>query len=182
MTFEMKIINSATPFVTPWFEIVAKQTDLNPAPYYSLKMPDYVTIVALTLDGELLLVRQYRPAVERETLELPSGHVELSEPPEASARRELLEETGYQASRMEWLGTLAPDTGRLGNRLWCFFASGVFPSVARRPKEDGLELVRYRQNEVFSLIAQSQLDHALHVAALMLAMVKHGPGLFAVGR
>jgi len=170
----MKIIDRSIPFATPWFEVVAKKTDGNQSPYYSLSMLDYVSTVALTTEDELLLVRQYRPAVERYTLELPSGHVECGESPEASARRELFEETGYQADQIEWLGTLAPDTGRLGNRLWCYFAPGVKRPGGVFQTESGVELVRCRREAVFDLIANVQLDHALHLATLFLAVIKHG--------
>ena len=90
-----------------------------------LQTKDYVSVVAVTEDGRLLLVRQFRPAVGRMTLELPSGHVEPGETPEQAARKELLEETGYLADTFTLLGNLSPDTGRLGNRMWCFFAKGA---------------------------------------------------------
>src|SRR5439155_7332752 len=123
----MQILNRKTEFTTPWFELVSKQVAGQSAPYYSLQMQDYVTVVALTEKSELVLVRQYRPAVERHTLELPSGHVEKNETPEQSARRELAEESGFNAPELELLGTLMSDTGRNQNRLWCFLARKVFP-------------------------------------------------------
>src|SRR5687767_5099472 len=105
-------------FATRWFEVEAKYTDADPQPFYSLKLPDYVTIIASTTSGDIVLVRQYRPAVEAVTLELPSGLVDGKDGPEATARRELEEETGYRAAEMVHLGTLYSDTGRLQNRLW----------------------------------------------------------------
>src|SRR5205823_1799389 len=117
------ILSRKTEFSTPWFELVSKQVAGQSAPYYALKMQDYVTVIAFTEKRELVLVRQYRPAVERHTLELPSGLVEKNETPEQSGRRELTEECGLIASEMELLGTLISDTGRNENRLWCYFAS-----------------------------------------------------------
>src|SRR5262249_18088057 len=84
-------------YTTPWFDLVAKSIDAGDLPHYSIATKDYVSIVALTAEGHLLLVRQYRPAVEQVTLELPCGHVEPGETPEEAARKELLEETGYVA-------------------------------------------------------------------------------------
>jgi NUDIX domain len=110
-------------FSLPRFEIVARTIEGSNSPYYLLRTADYVSILALTTEGSLLLVWQQRPAVETETLELPSGHVKQRESPETAARRELAEETGYEARRFELFGMLAPDTGRLANNLWCFFVS-----------------------------------------------------------
>ncbi|MCX5893914.1 MAG: NUDIX hydrolase, partial [Deltaproteobacteria bacterium] len=106
-------------------------------------------------------------------LELPSGHVEKHETPEQAARRELLEETGFRADRWELLGDLAPDTGRLGNRLWCFFASGLQP-VPSQPREPGIDTVCYAKPEFFELIAQLKFDHAHDFAALFLALARRG--------
>src|SRR4029077_6028609 len=92
------------------------------APYYMLTLPDYVTVIALTSARDVLLVRPFRPVGQGETIELPSGHLEANESPEDAARRELLEETGFLAPKLELLGTLVSDGGRLGERVWGYFA------------------------------------------------------------
>lgn len=160
-------------FRTPWFEVVAKTVAGSEPddPYYTLELDDYVSVLALTANDEILLVRQYRPTTETYTLELPSGHVEDGEPPETCAERELLEETGYQADEMQLIGCLVPDTGRLANRLWCFFAPNVRPSAEATP-EEGLELVVCSQTEFVEHITEGRLDHALNLAVILLAMLK----------
>lgn len=95
-------------------------------PYFALKCPDFISIVALTANDELVLVRQYRPAVEVYTLELPSGHVDLGETPVEAAARELTEETGYVGSTIEEMAIIYPDTGRMSNRLFCFLRRFIF--------------------------------------------------------
>ena len=149
-------------------------------PYYSLQMLDYVSVVAFTDQQELVLVRQYRPAVERHTLELPSGHVEQGESPEQSARRELAEECGFDTSQLELLGTLISDTGRNENRLWCYLAARVSPLGADYVPERGVERILVPRAELADLWTNGEFDHALHVAALMLAVFKHGPELLAL--
>ena len=175
-----QILNRKTEFVTPWFELVAKQVAGQSAAYYALQMLDYVTVVAFTEKSELIMVRQYRPAVERNTLELPSGHVEKNETPEQSARRELAEESGFNAPELELLGTLMSDTGRNQNRLWCYLARKAFPIRTGFVPEPDVEPILASPKEVLELMGKGEFDHALHLAALMLAVVRHGAGLLAL--
>src|ERR1041385_1573711 len=102
----MKPLKTEVAFATPWFEVLAKTIKPDEPPYYTLKLPDYASVVAVTEEGRVLIVRQYRPAVDRYTLELPSGIVDPGETPAQSAGRELLEETGYQAGEIEVLGSM----------------------------------------------------------------------------
>jgi ADP-ribose pyrophosphatase len=165
-------MNDEIVFSTPWFEIIAKHLHGDFAPHYALRTKDYVSVVALTEDGRLLLVRQYRPAVGRMTLELPSGHVEEGDSPEEAARKELLEETGHVADQFISLGSLAPDTGRLANRMWCFFASGARPTSDPdyRP-ETGIEAVSF-DGTLADLVAHREFDSALNSAALFLSVLR----------
>lgn len=164
----MSLIRSrATVFSTPWFDVTAKETDLDPKPYYSLALPDYLSVVAITRDGDILFVRQYRPALERYMLELPAGTLDPGESPEPAAARELLEETGHVADRFELLGTLHPDTGRLQNRMWCYLATDA-GAASGWTAEHGLEVVRMKPQAVMDAIRKGELTHALDIATVML--------------
>jgi ADP-ribose pyrophosphatase len=167
-------------FETPWFQLVSKRVAGESAPYYALHVQDYVCVVAFTEQDELVLVRQYRPAVERHTLELPSGHIEPNEPPAESARRELAEECGLDALRLELLGTLISDSGRNENRIWCYLAAKVSPLGADYVPEPGVERILVPRVKLPELIARAEFDHALHVAALMLAVLRHGSKFVAL--
>ena len=158
-------------FETPWFRVVARE-QLDAEPYYMLELPDYVAVVALTPAParHVLFVRQFRPVVQRYTMELPSGHVEKDESPEDAARRELLEETGFVAPRLELLGTLVPDVGRLANRMWCYFAPDVSLSEGIPQREEGVSVIEMSEREVLRHVADGTMDHALHLAALLLAL------------
>lgn len=159
-------------FSVPWFKILERSGNGGSSPHYLLSASDYVSVLAATADGSLLLVRQYRPAVKAHTLELPSGHVERGESPEAAAGRELAEETGYEAAGFEHLGTLAPDTGRMINQLFCYYASGATPLQHEVEREHGVELVRMAPDELIRRVNDGEIDHALTLAVLMLAAVK----------
>ena len=161
------IRSRTTAFATPWFQVIAKETDLDPKPYYSLALPDYVGVVAITTDGDMLFVRQYRPAIEATVLELPAGMVDPGESPQDTIARELIEETGHETETLEHLGTLYSDTGRLQNRLWCYFADRVRP-VAGWQQEQGVEVVKMRPRDALDAVRRGDLNHALNLSVFML--------------
>lgn len=137
-------------------------------PYYSIRIADYTVTVAVTAGNEVLAVRQYRPALERYTLELPAGLCDhAGEDTAVNARRELLEETGYEADELLPLGPITTDNGRIGNRMWVFFAQGVRPT--QRVPEEGMEVIRYSLPALRAAIASGEFDHSLHLGALLLA-------------
>ncbi len=156
-------------FSTQWFEVVAKSTGPGD-PYFSIRTVDYVSIVAVTGRNQLLLVRQFRPALGVTTLELPSGRVDAGETPEQSARRELLEETGYQAGKMDLLGAFCPDTGRFENRGWFYFTNQIEPQAGHQ-SEAGVELVLYERTAA-DLMAEKTFLNSMHATALFLAILK----------
>ena len=160
-------------FATQWFDLVAKDVTGDSAPHYSIATRDYVSVLARTADGKFLLVRQYRPAVEQTTLELPGGHVEQGETPEAAARKELREETGYVAEELHLLGGLAPDTGRLENRMWCFFAPSAAPDrAAEFVAEAEVEPVIYDRPLRDLVLSEPAFCSALNRAAILMAIAK----------
>jgi ADP-ribose pyrophosphatase len=167
----MKPLQTEVAFHTPFFDLLAKTMKAGEEPWYSLRIADYTAIVAVTGEQRVLVVRQYRPAVERYTLELPAGMRDPGEEPEAAARRELLEETGYEALEMEPLGPMFPDTGRLANRIWSFLATGV-RRVAGRTPEAGIEVMEYSVAELARAITEGEFDHSLHVAPLLAAALR----------
>jgi ADP-ribose pyrophosphatase len=160
-------------YATNWFSIEEKQLALSDAPYFSIKCADYISIIALTSNDEFVLVRQYRPAVEAETLELPSGHVDPGETPIAAAARELTEETGYVADSIDEMAVILPDTGRLSNRLFCFFAKVRASSNVWRP-EPGLQPVTISRATILLSIASPapMLTHAHCLATIGIAILQ----------
>ena len=166
---------SGTPY-SRWVTLVEKEirtdADESVGVYHSLELHDYVTILALTPEGEVPLVRQYRPAVECVTLELPGGLLDSSEAAHEIASRELFEETGFRVTGpVEALGVLLSDSGRLENRLRCFFTENVHRDPGWRPVER-IEPVLLPAGELKTRIAGGDFTHALHIAIVGLAMLQ----------
>jgi len=160
-------MEAKTVFETPWFKIQATEDQ---PPHYLIQQADFVVVVATDTRGRLLLVRQFRPAAARMTLELPAGHVNPGETPEQSARKELLEETGHEAEEFELLGTLSPSTARFTNRMWCFFAQAARLSPDHEQQlEAGLQPVLYDRG-LEKLLAEPEFFSATSHAALLRAV------------
>ena len=158
-------------FKTKWFDLVEKEFTNGAAPHYSIATEDYVSVFAVTEDGEFPLVRQFRPAVERVTLELPSGHVDKGQTPEQAARAELREETGFVAEKVILLGSLAPDTGRLGNSMWCFFAPRVKRDQANKfVPQPGIEPIVYDKSLRHLIMETESFSSALNRATILMAV------------
>jgi ADP-ribose pyrophosphatase len=140
-------------------------------PYYVVERPDAAIIFPLTGEGEAVLVRQYRPPLERMELGLPAGLVEEGEKPEAAARRELLEETGYSGGEWEPLGALASSPSLKDNWAYLFLARGVEEMAPPDPDEHELvETVRVPVGELLGLIRAGEIVSSSGVAAVMLAL------------
>jgi ADP-ribose pyrophosphatase len=148
-----------------WFEIEAREVEGYASPYYVLAAADYVTVLPIASDGTVYFVRQYRPALEAVTLELPSGHVDEGETPEQAVVRELYEETGCETLDLTPLGPLASNTGRMTNQLWAFAAK--VQKVA--DCEAGIALQPHAVTDIIGMIARGQLRHALDLAVIMKA-------------
>ena len=120
-------------------------------------------------DATTALVSQYRHPAGRHVLELPAGRLEAGEPPETCAARELEEELGVAAGRLELLSEFYTTPGFCSERLWVFKATGL-RETARRPDEDEvLEIVRLPFARALEMVAAGEIEDAKTIIGLMLA-------------
>ncbi len=134
--------------------------------FYRIDAADWVNVVPLTAQGEIVMVRQFRHGLRRNTLEIPGGIVDPGEEPGAAALRELREESGYRAASARLLGSTNPNPALFGNRVHTFLAEGCVPEGAIQnsaTEETQLELVP--QHEIPARMQSGEIDHALVIAA-----------------
>lgn len=131
--------------------------------------PDWVNVVPVTDDGDVVLIRQFRHGIREVTLEIPGGMIDAGEEPAAAALRELAEETGYVSDRAELLGTVWPNPAIQNNSCHCFLARGCVPRGAPRPDPfERIELVVRPLADVPGLVRSGAIRHALVLNAFGL--------------
>ena len=128
-----------------------------------------VAIIALNDDGQILLVRQYRAPLERVTLEIPAGRLELGEEPLEAAKRELSEETGYETNNIRYIQPVAIAAGYSDEIIHLVLASGLVPGKAH-PDEDEFVAAEWMNiNEFISSAMTGEIeDSKTLIAALIL--------------
>jgi 8-oxo-dGTP pyrophosphatase MutT (NUDIX family) len=162
--------------ISPWMDVIAREVEFTPDAeaevYHAVGQRDYLAILARTPDDRIPLVRQYRPAMECFTWELPAGLLEEGEDAAAAAARELLEETGYPARATHSLGAPAsPCTGRLSNRVHSFFIE-TGEQIADFTPEPGVAVALKTPAELVAMIKADAFVQQLHLGTLMMAELK----------
>jgi len=149
-----KVLESSFVFANRWLRVrkdVCYTNRGNVTDYYVIERSDYVIIVALTPQSQVLLVRQYKHGVGQIIPELPAGYIDEGEDPSVCARRELREETGYEAETMEPLAVLFAAPSAASYRGHVFLATGV-----RRVGEQHLDANENIQVETMDFAAAVQ--------------------------
>jgi ADP-ribose pyrophosphatase len=146
----------------------------------SLASPDWVNVIALAgppgEEPHVVLVRQWRFAIAQPTLEIPGGMIDPGEEPEAAARRELLEETGYAGDQWSPLGLVHPNPAILANRCHTYLVRGA--RAVAGPTGDGeeeIEVLTRPLGEIPRAIASGEISHSLVIAAFHLLGLARDP-------
>ena len=171
-----RIVQRNSTQISPWVALVEKSVLFAPGEspqiYHCLTQADYVGIFAMTSDGLIPVVRQFRPCVEDYTWEFPAGTVDEGETADNAARRELFEEAGLQVEQLKYLGCFIPDTGRLQVRSHAFFArASAVPEVTI--SETGIETRLVTLSELRDMMLRMEFRHQLHLGIYAAALV-HG--------
>jgi ADP-ribose pyrophosphatase len=138
--------------------------------YGVLESGGFAAVVPVTDAGDVVLVRQWRQPLGAFTLELPSGGVDEGEEPERAARRELFEETGYGAEKLEHLASVHTSTGRSTEVCHLFRCVAAKDERGPRPEPtEFIRVVRLPLGETLRMVSEGRITDAATVLGLLLA-------------
>lgn len=159
------------------FEVFRVYRDVRRSPrtgedhiFHLIESPDWVNIIPITADGQIVMIEQFRHGANRLTLEIPGGLVDASDAsPRDAARREMIEETGFDSAEITFIGRVSPNPAIQTNLCYSYVARGV--SRVRAQTLDGAEDIAVRLVDpayLPDLIADGSVGHALVIAAFYM--------------
>ncbi|WP_233201237.1 NUDIX domain-containing protein [Chromobacterium alticapitis] len=128
--------------------------------------PGAVAILALTRQGELVLERQYRYPAQREFIEIPAGKIDPGEVPEVTARRELLEETGYRSDNWVYLGTAHPCIGYSDEKISYYLARDLVLSERQLDEGEFLEVLTHPLEAAMDMVLTGEICDSKSIVGL----------------
>jgi len=169
----------------PSFRVFSVRTDTAISPrtgrehdFYIIESRDWVNIIPLTSDHQVVMIKQYRHGSGEVTLEIPGGLVDPGDTPEMAASRELLEETGYQGEELIKLGVVNPNPALFNNRCYTFLVQNVKKvSVPTPDQTEDIEVLLIPIRDIPELIRKGEIDHAIVVNAFCLYFLRNPEGL-----
>jgi ADP-ribose diphosphatase len=141
--------------------------------------PGSAVILPVFADDTIALVRQYRHPAVKYLLELPAGTLNDREPPEAGAARELEEELGLVAGRMEKLSEFFISPGFLSEKMWLYLATDLRQTQQRLEEDEAIEIVRISIDRALQMITDNEIEDAKTIIGLLIAAPRLGFSPFA---
>jgi ADP-ribose pyrophosphatase len=174
-----KVLESEYLHNEPWLTVRKDKCELPNGKivptFYVNEYPEWVNALALTKNGKVVLVKQYRHGIGSVGIELPGGVAEEGESMEEACRRELKEETGYEFETFEYLGKICANPSTTNNYMHMFLATGG-EKVAEQALDDteDVEVQFCTIEEVKELVRSNQIVQSLHVNCILYALMKLG--------
>jgi ADP-ribose pyrophosphatase len=141
--------------------------------YYVVELPVSVCAMAITQQGEVILIKQYRHPLDEILTEIPGGFIDEGEDPDKAIARELLEETGYAFDEIDCVGKVAGNPGLLTGYTYLYLARGG-KKVAKQSLDanEEIDLLLLPVEEVRGMLHRNEFAQALHVSCMMYAFEK----------
>ncbi|MBS1918141.1 MAG: NUDIX hydrolase [Bacteroidetes bacterium] len=175
-----KKISSEYLYKDTWFTIRKDTCETNEgkivSPYYVYEFPTWVTAVAVTADGKIILERQYRHALGETNYEIPGGCVDETDASLQDAiARELLEETGHTFTHYEYLGKTSANPSTNTNWMHIYLATGgTLTHQQELDHNEEIEVYLFSVDEVKKMLRENQIVQSMHVTALFYGLEKLG--------
>ena len=132
-----------------------------------------VCIVPLDENNNVVLVRQYRKAVEEEVLEIPAGGVEPGEAAEEAVLRELQEETGFTAGKLQHLSSFWTTPGFCTELMHAYIATGLVPSGLKPDEDEHIQVITVPMDTVPDMLNRGEIKDAKSIASLLMVLLLH---------
>ncbi len=171
-----KIIDSLEVFRGPVFQVTTDTIREGDITYQRdvVHHTGSAVIIPVHADGAVVLVRQYRHPAERYLLEIPAGTLEHGESPEEGAARELEEELGYVAGRLEKLSEFFVSPGFCGEKMWLYLATDLTQTSQRLEEDELIEIVRVPIAQALEMITAGEIQDAKTIIGLLLIAPRVG--------
>lgn len=127
-----------------------------------------VTVAALTPEGRLVLIKQFRKAAKKDVLELPAGKLEKGEEPLEAAIRELKEETGYTAGRIELLSRFYAAIGYSEEIIHLYFATDLVPGEVEFDTDEAIEILEYDLDDAVRMCFSGEIEDSKTLVGVLM--------------
>ena len=171
----VKVHKTTTLYTGKIFDVVLERVTLPNGAVKDreiVRHPGAAAMVPLLDDGRVVLIKQYRHAVGEFVWEIPAGTLEPEEAPMACARRELVEEIGYEAANLEKLTEILPAPGYTDEHIHIFLATGLQAVDQRLEDDEVLELQPTVLETALAMVAKGEIRDAKTIAGLFLTSLK----------
>lgn len=172
MTFEEKTMKSEKIYEGKIINLRIDTVELPDKKYSKREIvehPGAVGIIPITDDGCMILVKQFRKAVEKFLLEIPAGKIEVNEEPKETGLRELAEETGYTANKLEYLFEFYTSPGFSNEKIYLFLATDLEKKEIKPRSDEYIWVEKHKIEDLIDMVIRGEINDAKTIVAIFYA-------------